>query len=210
LRFVGGVMRPGSSMGTPEAELVKLPGFFRDIGSARAEARRLLAEAGVSGLRVNLLVRGIPMPHFVGADLLAESWREIGVETVQQRLDIREWQKIVDRGDYDILLDFAGDFYDDPTIQLTKYVSQDLSPVNYSGSKDRFLDALFIGQAMTTDQGQRAKIIRAFERHAFTEAYTVPLLWWDRIVATSSKVKGWTITPSHFVGQDLTDVWLDQ
>ena len=59
-------------------------------------------------------------------------------------------------------LDFAGDFYDDPTIQLTKYVSQDLSPVNSSGSQDRFLDALFIGQAMTADQGERAKILRAF------------------------------------------------
>ena len=109
-----------------------------------------------------------------------------------------------------VALDFSGDYYDDPTIQLTKYVSQDLSPVNNSGSTDRFLDALFVGQAMTVDQRQRIKIVREFERRALTEAYTVPLLWWNRIVATSSKVKGWSITPSHFIGQDLTDVWLDQ
>jgi len=210
LRYVGGLMRPGSSIATPEAELINLPGFSHDVAAARDEARRLLAEAGVHDLRINLLVRGIPMPHFAAADLLADSWREIGVETTQQRLNIWEWQKIVDRGDFDVLLDFAGDFYDDPTIQLTKYVSQDLSPVNYSGSKDRFLDALFIGQAMTADQQQRAKMVRDFERHALTEAYTVPLLWWNRIVVTSAKVKGWNITPSHFVGQDLTDVWLDQ
>jgi peptide/nickel transport system substrate-binding protein len=89
-------------------------------------------------------------------------------------------------------------------------VSQDLSPVNYSGSTDRFLDALYIGQAMTAEQAQRAKIVREFERHAMTEAYSVPLLWWNRIVVTSSKVKGWNITPSHFIGQDLRDVWLDQ
>ena len=38
LKYVGGVMRPGSSMATPEAELVTLPGFGRDIGAARAEA----------------------------------------------------------------------------------------------------------------------------------------------------------------------------
>ena len=116
----------------------------------------------------------------------------------------------VDNGDFDVALDFAGDFYDDPTIQLTKYVSQDLSPVNYSASKDRFLDALFIGQAMTIDQRQRTKMVRDFEKHALTEAYTVPLLWWDRIVVTSAKLKGWSITPSHFIGQDLTDVWLEQ
>ncbi len=150
------------------------------------------------------------MPHFAAADLLAEEWRTVGVTTMQQRLNIWEWQKIVDRGDFDVALDFAGDFYDDPTIQLTKYVSQDLSPKNFSGSQDRFLDALFIGQAITTDQRERANILRAFERHALTEAYTVPLLWWNRIVVTSAKLKGWHITPSHFIGQDLTDAWLEQ
>ena len=95
-----------------------------------------------------------------------------------------------------------------PSCATPRLVSHDLSPVNYSGSTDRFLDALFIGQAVTSDQRQRAKIVRDFERHALTEAYTVPLLWWNRIVATSSALKGWSITPSHFIGQDLTDVWL--
>jgi peptide/nickel transport system substrate-binding protein len=36
----------------------------------------------------------------------------------------------------------------------------------------------------------------------------VPLLWWNRIVAHSSKLKGWNITPSHFIDQDLTEVWI--
>jgi peptide/nickel transport system substrate-binding protein len=109
-----------------------------------------------------------------------------------------------------VALDFSGDFYDDPTIQLTKYVSPDSSPVDFSGATDRFLDALFIGQAVTTDRLERAKIVRDFERHALTEAYTVPLLWWNRIVVTAAQLKGWSITPSHFIGQDLADVWLDR
>jgi len=209
LKYVGGLMRPGSNMATPEAQLVMLPGFSHDIAASRAEAKRLLAEAGVNHLTLRLLVRDFPIPHYAGADLLAASWREIGVETTQERLKIPEWQKRVEHHDFDAALDFSGDFYDDPTIQLTKYVSQDLSPVNYSGSSDRFLDALFVGQAMTPDQRERVKIVREFERHALTEAYSAPLLWWNRIVATSSKVKGWNITPSHFIGQDLTDVWLD-
>jgi len=210
LKYVGGVMRPGSSMATPESELVTLPGFGRDITAARAEAQRLLAEAGVRDLKPTLLVRDIPMPHYAGADLLVDSWRQIGVATTEKKLGIFDWQKQVDAGDFDVALDFSGDFYDDPTIQLTKYVSHDLSPVNNSGSTDRFLDALYIGQAVTSDPQQRARIVRDFERHALTEAYTVPLLWWNRIVVTSAKLKGWSITPSHFIGQDLTDVWLEE
>lgn len=155
-------------------------------------------------------MRGIPIPHFAGADLLAESWKEIGIATTQDRRNIWDWQKVVDSRDFDIALDFSGDFYDDPTFQLTKYASHDLSPVNFSGSTDRFLDALYVAQAMTSDQRERARMVHDFERHALTEAYTVPLLWWNRIVATSSKLKGWSVTPSHFIGQDLTNVWLER
>ncbi len=209
-KYVGGLMRPGSSMATPEAELVKLPGFGHDIAAARAEAKRLLDEAGVHDLKLRLLVRDIPMPHYAGADLITESWKAIGVETTQERRKIGDWQSIVDARNFDVALDFSGDFYDDPTIQLTKYVSPDLSPVDFSGATDRFLDALFIGQAVTTDRLERAKIVRDFERHALTEAATVPLLWWDRIVVTAAQLKGWSITPSHFIGQDLGEVWLER
>jgi peptide/nickel transport system substrate-binding protein len=210
LRYVGGLMRPGANLAMSEAELTALPGFSRDIAAARSEAKRLLAEAGVREMRVTLLVRDIPMPHYAGADLLAASWKEIGITVAQDRRNIWDWQKAVDARDFDIALDFSGDFYDDPTFQLTKYVSHDLSPVNFAGSTDRFLDALFVAQAMTTDPRQRAKMVRDFERHALTEAYTVPLLWWNRIVATSSRLRSWSITPSHFLGQDLTEVWIAQ
>jgi peptide/nickel transport system substrate-binding protein len=210
LKYVGGLMRPGSSMAVPETALEQLPGFSRDIDASRMEAKRLLAEAGVHDLKVTLLVRDIPMPHDAGAKLLAESWRTIGVDTTISKRGIFDWQKQVETHDFDIAQDFQGDFFDDPTIQLTKYVSQDLSPVDYSGATDRFLDALYVGQALTTDPRERAKIVREFERHALTEAYTVPLLWWERIVVTSASLKGWVITPSHFIGQDLTDVWLDR
>ena len=210
LKYVGGLMRPGSSMAAPEAELASLPGFSHDIDASRAEAKRLLAEAGVTDLHLKLMERDIPMPHDAGAELLVESWRAIGVTAEIDKRNIFDWQKAAEAGDFDVAQDFQGDFYDDPTIQLTKFVSHDLSPIDYSGATDRFLDALYVGQAVTTDAAKRAAIVREFERHALTEAYTVPLLWWNRIVVTSSRVQGWAITPSHFIGQDLTDVWLAQ
>src|SRR5215471_10042946 len=83
LKYVGGVMRPGSSMATPESELVTLPGFSRDIAASRDEARRLLDEAGVHDLKLTIMVRDIPMPHYVGADLLVESWHGIGVAATE-------------------------------------------------------------------------------------------------------------------------------
>jgi peptide/nickel transport system substrate-binding protein len=211
LKYVGGVMRPGTAISTPEAELLTIPGFSRDIAASRAEARRLLAEAGVPHLAVTLTNRkDVPIPYGPAGDFVVAAWREIGVEATQEMLSTKDWQSALETGHFGAATDLAADYFDDPTIQLARYVSRDLSPINHSGSTDRFLDALYIGQAISTDSRQRAKIVRDFERQALNEAYTVPLLWWNRIVVTAEKFKGWSMSPSHYIGQDLADVWLEE
>ena len=45
---------------------------------------------------------------------------------------------------------------------------------------------------------------------ALTQAHNVPLLWWQRIIVNHKKIKGWHMTPSHYLWQDLTTVWLDE
>jgi peptide/nickel transport system substrate-binding protein len=208
MKFVGGVMRPGFAMATPESELARLPGFSHDANAARAEAKQLLAQAGVHNLKIALVNRDVPLPYGPGADYVKAAWKELGITADEKRLNTKDWTAALKDGAFDAAFDFAGDYFDDPTLQLAKYISRDLSPVNYSSATDRKLDALFVGQAVTTDPRQRAKIVREFERQALTEAYAVPILWWNRIIANSAQVKGWAITPSHYLNQDLADVWL--
>jgi len=211
LKYVGGLMRPGTAISMPEAELVTLPGFSRDIAASRAEARRLLAEAGVANLQVTLTNRkDVPIPYGPAGEFVVAAWREIGVQPTQELLSTKDWQTALETGRFAAAIDLAADYFDDPTIQLARYISRDLSPINHSGSTDRFLDALYIGQALSTDPRQRAKIVRDFERHALSTANTVPLLWWNRIVVNSEKFKGWNMSPSQYIGQDLSDVWLEE
>jgi peptide/nickel transport system substrate-binding protein len=211
LKYVGGVMRPGTAISMPEAELVTLPGFSHDIAASRAEARRLLAEAGVPDLGVTLTNRkDVPIPYGPAGEFVISAWREIGVQAAQELVGTKDWQSALETGHFAAAIDLAADYFDDPTIQLARYVSRDLSPINHSGSTDRFLDALYIGQALNPDPQQRAKIVREFERHALNAAYTVPLLWWNRIVVTADKFKGWNMSPSQYIGQDLADVWLEE
>jgi peptide/nickel transport system substrate-binding protein len=211
LKYVGGVMRPGTQISTPESELIKLPGFSHDIAASRAEARRLLAEAGVPNLEVTLTNRSdVPVPYAAAGDYIINAWREIGVRATQQLLSTKDWTGALESGNFFAATDLAADYFDDPTIQLARYVSRDLSPNNHAGSTDRFLDALYIGQAVTSDLHERARIVRDFEQRALTEAYTVPLLWWNRIVVAAEKFKGWNMSPSHYIGQDLAGVWLEE
>jgi peptide/nickel transport system substrate-binding protein len=69
---------------------------------------------------------------------------------------------------------------------------------------------LFKSQSQIIDPVERLKAVNELERYALTTAYNVPLLWYQRIVVNHKKVKGWQLMPSHYIGQNLIDVWLDE
>ena len=72
------------------------------------------------------------------------------------------------------------------------------------------IDELYEKQRHTIDVSERTKIVREMERYALTQAYNVPLLWWQRIVVNSKKIRGWQMTPSPYISQNLAEIWLDR
>ncbi len=53
--------------------------------------------------------------------------------------------------------------------------------------------------------------MREFEKRTLDEqAHQFLTLWWHRIIPHRSYVKGWKISPSHYINQDLGNVWLAQ
>jgi len=210
LKYVGGVMRPGYSMALPEAELVKLPGFSKDIDKSREEAKKLLQEAGVSGLRFKLLNRNVAEPYTPGAVYSIDQWRRIGVIAEHEQLETKLYQDRLAAGDFDVAIDFQGDYNDDPTAQFGKYLTKKASPSAYSGHADGKIDGMYEKQRRTINVAERTKIVREMDRYALTQAYNVPLMWWQRIIVNHKKIKGWYMTPSHYLWQDLSTVWLDQ
>jgi len=99
---------------------------------------------------------------------------------------------------------------DDPTAQFNTLLSKHASAIGYSRHGDNKLDELFNRQSQIVDPQDRLKVVNAFERHALTMAYNIPVVWYQRIVVNNKKVKGWDLTPSHFTGQNLVEVWLDE
>ncbi|HSL80033.1 MAG TPA: ABC transporter substrate-binding protein, partial [Pseudolabrys sp.] len=112
-------------------------------------------------------------------------------------------------GNYDVAIDFSNLFMDDPSLALSKYLSIDRSPDNRSRSKDPELDKLYDAQMRELDPKKRQALIQAFEKRLFEQAYQQPLLWWYRMVPTHKTVMGWRMSPSHNLGQDLAEVWLN-
>ncbi len=210
LKYVSGLFRPGYDFGLPESELVKLPGFSKDIEKSRAEARKLLADAGVANLKVKLVNRNVAEPYTPGGIFLIDQWKRIGVETEHAQLETKLFFDSMKEGNFDVLMEFISDFADDPSAQFDKFLTLEKSSQSASRHKDKLLDELFDKQASAVDVTERRKLVNEFEIRGLTQAYSAPLLWWQRIVTYNKKIKGWELHPSHFTAHDYVDVWLDQ
>src|SRR2546422_8669004 len=210
VKDVAGIQVPGPPWATPPQELEKLAGYGRDIAKARAEARRLLREAGVpDGFAFTFKNRGIPMPYETVGIWLIDQWRQIGLNVKQETVEASAMVSTSRRGDFDVSSDAQCSFVVEPDIDLQKFQSVGISDNNYSRYKDPVLDELFLKQARALDPEERKRYLRAFEKRLLDEeVHYIYTLQWHRIVPHSAKLRGWTITPSHFLNQQLDGAWL--
>ena len=210
MKDVSGVQVPGTPYATPPAELEKLAGYGRDINAARAEAKRLLREAGVpDGFSFTFKNRGIPHPYEPIGIWLVDQWRQIGLNVKMEMIEASAYHPMLKRGDFEVAMDFQCGFIVEPDLDLPRFVSA--SDANYGKHKDKMIDELFEKQARASDVEERKKHIRAFEKRLLDEE--VHVLWtlqWHRIIPHNAKVKGWTITPSHYLNNQLDTVWLSE
>jgi peptide/nickel transport system substrate-binding protein len=210
VKEVGGVIVPGTPYATPPAELEKLIGYGRDIKKNREEAKRLLKEAGVpDGFSFTFKNRGIPMPYEPVGVWLIDQWRQIGLNVKMETIEASQYHPMLKKGDFDVAMDFQCGFIVEPDLDLVRFIST--SDANYGKHTDKVIDDLYHKQAVATDVEERKKIIRAFEKRLLDEeAHVIYTLQWHRIIPHNAKVKGWTITPSHYLNNQLDTVWLDQ
>jgi peptide/nickel transport system substrate-binding protein len=210
LQVVGGLMRPGSDWAMSQKDLERFPGFGRDAEKNRAEARKLLAEAGYpSGLKVVLKNRNVRLPYQDFAVWAIQEWRKVGIEVENRPVETAAWYvDCRDNGNFELCVSPGVEFMDDPDNFLRRYIPGD--PQNWGRFKDPRLEDLFARQARSLDDGERKKLIHEIEKIVLENAYYAPGLWWTRRVVHWSKVKGFTMHANHYSNQKLQDVWLSE
>jgi len=206
---VGSLVRPGSSFHRPESELEKMEGYSRNVNAAREQARALLREAGVpDGFAFVLKNRDI-QPYDTAGVFCIDQWRRIGLNVTQENAESSTYLADLRNGNFNVTLDFISDYVDEPDVQLSKFISADRSSQNYGRYNDPDLDRLYDEQARETDPQRRNQLVWQFEdRTVNQQAYAFMLLWWQRIIPHASSLRGYEVLPSHYLNQDLADVWL--
>src|SRR5262250_320465 len=171
LRDVGGLMRPGTELAIAEPELQKLPGFGRDPEKNRAEAKRLLAEAGYpNGFKVVLKNRNVRVPYIDFGVFVVQEWRKIGVEAEHRPLETAAWfADGRDTGNFQLITNPSFNFMDDPDQFLDRYTTGDAN--NWGRFSDPRLDDLFSRQSRALDRGERLKLVHDIQKIVLENVY---------------------------------------
>jgi peptide/nickel transport system substrate-binding protein len=214
VKTVGGIVFPGHPLAATKEGLQEIAGYWPDLERSRAEARRLLREAGVpEGFTFRFHIRGVDQPYRIVGIWLINQWRSIG-------LNAEPWVQATDpffatlrshKKAFQVSIDPNCQAVVNPLLDVSKYISDDLAGNNYANYQDRVLDELFDKLSCATNPSEQRRLMRQFEKRVLDEqAHMFVTLWWYRIVPYRSVVRGWKISPSHYLNQDLANVWLAQ
>ena len=208
---VGGIVFPNSPLATGKEELQQLAGYWPDIEKSRTEARRLLKEAGAEGLSFELLNRNVDQPYKYNGIWIVDQWSKIGLHVTQRVLPTGPWFDAMRHEDFDVTLEGNCNDVPNPALDVQKYLPRSVFTENYGNYEDEHELDLYQRMLHETDPAKQHVLMRDFEKYVLDgEAHSIFLLWWYRIVPHRSYVKGWKISPSHYLNQDLGTVWLDR
>ncbi len=211
VKTVGGVVFPKHPLAATKAELLKLTGYNPDMAVSRAEARRLLKEAGVKeGFTFDFSNRGVDQPYKVVGTWLVGQWKKIGLVAKQRVQPSGPFYNTLRKtGDFDVSIDFNCQSVINPIADVTKFLGS--SGSNYGHYDDPVLEKIYDRLLRAETASDQRKIMREYENRAINEmAHLGITLWWYKINPHRSYVKGWKIAPSHYLNQSLDQIWLDK
>jgi peptide/nickel transport system substrate-binding protein len=209
VKTVGTFAFPDSPLAPTKAELETIAGYWPDIEKSRAEAKRLLKEAGAENLSFELLNRNVDQPYKYVALALIDDWSKVGLHVTQKVVPSGPWYEALRAGNFDVAVEAPGHGIVNPLLDVQKELGA--SSENYGGYDDKVADAIYDKMLHEPDPAKQHELMFEYEkRNLDEEAHQPFVVWWHRIVPYHSYVKGWTVGPSHLANQDLATVWLDK
>jgi peptide/nickel transport system substrate-binding protein len=212
VKTVGGMVFPNHSLAAKKSELQEMIGYSDDLKGSQAKAKKLLADAGASGMKVELLNRAVDQPYKVVGTWMLGQWKKVGLVPNQIVLPTGPWYaKFRKKKDQETMIDFNCQGVVNPLIDASKWQSADIASNNRGNYIDRTMDKWYDQMNRTGDPAEARAIMRKYEKRGLDEkAHFAVNFWWYKINPHRSYVKGWNIAPSHYLNQSLDQVWLDK
>ena len=211
VKTVGGVVFPGHPLAATKEELQQIAGYWPDIEKSRTEAKRLLKKAGVDLNKVYLMNnRAVDQPYKIVGTWLLDQFKQVGLKVEQKVLPTGPfYAELRTKRDWDMSIDFNCQSVVNPLADVAKFISDDQTGNQYGGYIDREMDKMYDAMNRSGDPAEQRKIMRAYEKRGLDEqAHQFLTLWWYRIIPHRAEMRGWKVSPSHYLAQQLDVVWL--
>ncbi len=208
--MLGGYVPPTSQFALPEAELLKLPGYGADVAANRAEAKKLMAEAGYpNGFESSMIVRK-------GSENLGvyvtDQLKQIGINAPMKILDSGPAYDAALARQYDFLPWGHGLALDDPDAHYSElYICGAFR--DYSGMCDKKVTELYLKQSQELDPEKRKQLVWDLEKYAVPQSIKIVLSWNTARSASWNYVHGWVQGPSGGGGYNnrhYKQVWMEK
>ena len=209
----GGAMqpRPTGIWGLPQAEVGKLAGMG-DAAKQKAEAKKLLAEAGYSAanpMKLTVSTRALAI-YVDTASWMVDQLRQVGIEAVLEQIETGVWHPKMTRLDFQVALNLTGTAVDDPDAMYFENYRCG-SQRNFSGYCSEDIDRLMVEQSQTLDRAKRLALVNEIDRKLQAEGARPILGWGKQYAVFWPRVKAF---PQHdnsiFNTSRFQDVWLDK
>jgi peptide/nickel transport system substrate-binding protein len=220
--FVQGVRHGGAVVGTsvmprpfgawsmPEKDMLALPGY-RGSAQDKAQARRLLAEAGfgpAKPLKVDLTTRAFAI-YIDLASFVADQLRQVGVEATVKQIETSAFFPALARRDYLIGANLTAAAVDDPDVYFYENYKCGTSR-NYTDYCNEAVDRLIDQQSAELDRDKRLKLVWEIQRRLEADVARPMLGWRNEYFTQWPYVKN--LVPHHSLYNygRMQEVWLDR
>lgn len=201
-----GTFLPPGEWGFSEEEIHKLPGFRQPKDADRAEAKKLLAEAGFpDGFKMTLLVRAL-RPDMNAGEYMRDQLAAIGITAAIEVQETVVFNAHTRSFNFQIASQMNTWRINDPDELGRKYLTG--AAQNYGGWGSKRFDQVFEEQTRTVDTVKRKALTREMDKILMQEYPDLVPLWVDYVLATLPAVKNFGAPPGHYTGMRYADIWL--
>ena len=142
---------------------------------------------------------------------MIDEWSKIGLKVTQKMIPTGPFYEALRSSNFDVTIDFNCQGVVNPPIDVGKYLPHTVQTENYGNYEDEPEIAIYQKLLREGDPAKQRALMREFEKYVLdTQVHEIMLPWQYRIIPQQSYVKGWAISPSHYINQDLAVVWLDR
>jgi peptide/nickel transport system substrate-binding protein len=204
------VPKPYGIWGLSGADLASLPGF-RDPARDKADARRLLTEAGFGPgkpLRLEMATRSWALQTDL-AVFVQDQLRQVGIETTLKQMESAVWYPALARRDYTMAANLTAVGVNDPdAVFYENYKCGSIR--NYSEFCSPEIDHLIDQQSQEIDARKRLALVHDLQRRLEADAVKPMLGWRLGYFAHWPHVKNLVPHDNNYNYARMQEVWLDK